>query len=120
MSLYIYLTKKGKFTYDEGVTFEDHEENVFDINITHNLGKMAQECGLYEVLWCPKEIGVAKAKDAIELLTKGLKELESDPKKYKEFNPENGWGSYEGLVYVTRQYLEACINYPESLIEVSR
>lgn len=120
MSLNIYLTKKGKFTYDDGETFEDHQEEVFDINMTHNLGKMASECGLYEVIWRPEEMGISKAKDAIDILTMGLNQLESNPEKYKEFNPKNGWGSYENLVSVTRQYLQACIDYPESLITTSK
>lgn len=47
MSLDIYLIKKGQVTYDEGKTFEDFEETVFDINTTHNLAEMASNCGLY-------------------------------------------------------------------------
>jgi hypothetical protein len=32
----------------------------------------------------------------IEPLKEGLHRLKSNPNKYKEFNPDNGWGDYEG------------------------
>jgi predicted nucleic acid-binding Zn-ribbon protein len=36
--------------------------------------------------------------DKIEPLEKGIKELESNPDKYKAYNPPDGWGSYEDFV----------------------
>jgi hypothetical protein len=49
-----------------------------------------------------------------------LKELKERPEYYKEFNPANGWGSYEGLVKFTENYLKACREYPETEIELER
>lgn len=34
---------------------------VCALNITHNLGRMAKEAGIYQHLWRPEEIGVTKA-----------------------------------------------------------
>lgn len=97
-----------------------NRERYFDYNITHNVNKMAMECGLYEVLWRPEESGWFKAKDLIPYIESGLAELKSNPKKYKVFNPSNGWGSYEGLVKFATNYLLACKEYPEADVEVSR
>jgi hypothetical protein len=54
---------------------------VFDRNITHNLGKMADAAGIYEALWLPDEHGYTKAEQIIIPLREGLKLLETDPKR---------------------------------------
>jgi len=35
--------------------------SVYDANITHNLGAMAEAAGIYKHLWRPEEIGITKA-----------------------------------------------------------
>ena len=50
MSLDVYLIRKRWISYDEGKTNTEEEETVYDANITHNLGKMAGEAGIYEAL----------------------------------------------------------------------
>jgi hypothetical protein len=93
---------------------------IYSDNITHNLNKMAEEAGLYYFLWRPDEIGISKAKQLIEPLKIGLEALKNNPEYFKTFNPENGWGSYEGLIDFVEKYLEACETHPEADIEVSR
>lgn len=99
---------------------------VYSENITHNLNSMAAECvfedglTLYDVLWRPDEHELEYAGDIIEYLTKGLDELVSNPDLYKKFNPENGWGTYEGLVRFVDNYLKACLDHPAATLEVSR
>jgi hypothetical protein len=99
---------------------EIKEVDVFDRHITHNLGKMAKEAGIYEVLWRPEEIGIDKASDMIPFLEKGLETLKSDPERFKEFNPENGWGSYEGLLVFAVDTLAACKEHPDARVSASR
>lgn len=93
---------------------------VFEQNITHNLGKMASAAGVYEAMWRPEEIGITRAKELIEPLTKGLETLKAEPDKFKVHNPSNGWGDYDGLVRFVAVYLDACKQYPEAMIRVSR
>lgn len=93
------------------------ETCVFDINITHNLGRMANEAGLYRALWAPEEINATKAKEVLPFLEAGLKRLKEDPEHFKKFNPENGWGDYEGLIEVVEAYLKACKGNPNARIE---
>jgi hypothetical protein len=93
---------------------------VFDYNITHNLRKMAHEVGIDSYLWAPEMLKIKKAKQLIKPLRKGLKKLKKNPDFYKQFNPENGWGTYKGLVEFIEFYLDACIEFPKAKIKVSR
>lgn len=93
---------------------------VFDANITHNMGRMAKECGLYEPLWRPDEIGVERAEQLIAPLASGLAVLLNEYDRLQEFNPENGWGDYDLLVRFTQNYLGACQEWPEAEVRVSR
>lgn len=93
---------------------------VFTANITHNLNTMAELAGLYRYLWRPDELGIIYASDLISPLATGLVLLTENPDKYKALNPANGWGTYEGLVHFVAKYLSACIQYPNSKVNVSR
>ena len=99
---------------------------VYSSNITHNLGKMASVVilgngkPLYDVLWRPDEHGYTKAVDITSLLHEGLAELISFPEKYAEYNPENNWGSYDGLVRFVSEYHVACSDNPDAELEISR
>lgn len=119
MSLDVYLTKVMP-------------TEVFSNNITHNLCKMAdavkygveweggEELTLYDVLWRPEEHGFKYARDIADLLDIGWNILLSDPEKYSKYNPENGWGSYEGLCDFVYKYRNACWDNPSAEIGVSR
>jgi len=93
---------------------------VFTRNITHNLAEMAEAVGIYKHLWRPDEIGIIKARELIEPLQKGLERLRTFPETFKQYNPENGWGSYEGLIRFTEEYLAACEENPDATVEVDR
>jgi len=93
---------------------------VFSCNITHNLNTMADKAGLYAALWRPEEIGVKTAEELIPFLEDGLKALRANPKYYKQFNLENGWGNYEGLVRFVEEYLQACRENPDAEVHASR
>lgn len=99
-------------------TLETNE--VHHGNITHNLTEMADKAGIYYALWRPEEQGWKKAKDITPLLEDGLKRLKESPFFYRQFNPSNGWGSYEVFVQFVEEYLQACKKYPDAVIEVSR
>ena len=92
----------------------------YEANITSNLGEMAAAVGIYHALWEPKSINAIFAEDIIGVLERGLKILKDDPKTYKEFNPKNGWGDYEGLIAFVDHYLTACRKYRLTRIEISR
>lgn len=98
----------------------DPDGEVYSANITHNLNRMADEAGIYQALWRPDEIGVAKASQLIPLLTEGLAKLRIDPAKFEALNPTNGWGSYSGFVPWVERYLRACEEYPDADVSIWR
>ena len=120
MSLDVYLSRKKWISYDEGKTHEIDYEQVYEANITHNLGKMAHEAGIYKALWRPEEIKAVYAKDIIGKLKIGLGKLKKFPKYYERFNAVNGWGLYKHFVPFVEKYLNACMENPEAEIEISR
>jgi len=106
MSLSVYLEVNG--------------EEVFYANITHNLTEMAGAAGLYRCLWRPDEHYLTKAYQLIQLLTDGLVKLVADKAVYEQYAPDNGWGTYDGLVKFCTDYLAACKEYPEADVSVCR
>jgi hypothetical protein len=100
--------------------------SVYDNNITHNLGEMASEVklsnglSLYDVLWRPDEHELELAEDIAELLDEGWNILVSEPDRFRQLNPENGWGNYDGLCKFVYEYRNACWNEPDATIEVCR
>jgi len=87
---------------------------VFTQNITHNLGRMAQEAGIYQALWHPEELGITHAAEMVGPLKAGLELMKADPKRFEALNPGNNWGSYEVFVPWIEDYLEACIRNPDA------
>lgn len=141
MSLDIYLEKECYVTYDK-ITFERKDEQVFWRNITHNLTEMADKAGIYEALWRPfkllpnysheeelvddeyeydfEENNIVRAKDITEVMKRGLQFMKENKKMLQKLDPDNGWGSYDGLLAAVTEYTEALIDNPEAIITVSR
>jgi hypothetical protein len=101
---------------------------VYSANITHNLTKMASAVvlsngqTLYQILWRPDECTppYTTAGQIADLLDEGWNILLANPEEYKKYNPENGWGSYEGLCNFVYEYRNACWDDPDAQISVSR
>lgn len=120
MSLDVTLTRTKWVSYEEGKPGEPEQESVYSANITHNLGVMAKEAGIYKALWRPEEIGKTKAKEIIDILEAGLADLKARPEHFKTFNAENGWGTYGDFIVFVDAYLDACKENPEATIEADR
>lgn len=93
---------------------------VFEANLTHNLAVMAKEAGIYQLMWRPEELGFTKACSLVAGLKQGLVQLIAEPERFKALNPPNGWGDYHGFVKVVTDYYNACVEYPDAEITVSR
>ncbi len=81
---------------------------------------MATAAGIYGALWHPDESGHTKASDITTMLKEAITDLEANPDFYREFNAENGWGKYEHFLSFVKEVYEACVQYPDSEISVSR
>ena len=101
--------------------------SVYSRNITHNLNEMASQVvvdennlTLYDILWKPEEYGFTHARTIVGYLDEGWNILMSDPEFFKQFDPENGWGSYEGLCDFVYTYKNACRDNMDAELEVSK
>lgn len=89
---------------------------VSDIgNYTYNVSKMYIEA----IGQSLSAFHGANAEESIPLLRKCVEEMTSNPEKYKNMNPTNGWGNYEGALDYVQKLLHACEKNPDSTIEVS-
>jgi len=139
MSLHVYLNRNMPLSYDSGETYTEQNEIVYDANITHNLGVMAEKAGIYEACWKPyrlhpdyvepndhikeDEFEIAHpmfAKDIVAKLEIGYEDMKKRPDYYKKFDSSNGWGLYVHFLPWVERYLEACKTYPDAEISVSR
>ena len=96
------------------------EVEVFEANITHNLGKMAEEANIYDVLWRPEENYITHAWQLIGPLREALEEMRDDPNRFKKHDADNGWGTYKDFLPWLERLLEACIEHPGAIIHTSR
>jgi hypothetical protein len=108
MSLDVRLSKVTLMTVD-----------LFEANITHNLGAMAEEAGIYRHLWHPEEIGITKASQLVEPLRAGVDLMRSEPPRFEALNPPNGWGTYRDFLPWIERYLAACERYPDADVATS-
>ncbi len=108
------------FVWEIEARHEHGDITLYDANITHNLGRMAEEAGIYKCLWRPEECGITKAKELITPLREGLAKLQADERHYSKFNAANGWGLYENFVPWVSAYLEACEAYPDADVLANR
>ena len=114
MSLDVYLTSP------KCPTCGHSETEYFSANITHNLGAMAREAGIYDACWRPEEIGITKASQLIEPLRNGIAQMKADQARFEKHNSPNGWGLYKNFLPWLERYLEACEANPDADVSASR
>lgn len=117
MSLDFYLETEPKpCTCGECGSKVMRSEELFDRNITHNLGEMARKAGIYNVLWHPNDDGQVMAKDILPFLKLGLSDLLNRPDYFRQFDASNGWGLYEHFVPFVVAVVDACEKFPDALV----
>lgn len=93
---------------------------VFDSNLTHNLGRMAEEACLYHAIWRPDAIGANRASEITDSLVDGLRFMKRNRDSLSLFNPDNGCGCFDDLERFVESYLIACLVWPDAEISVYR
>lgn len=53
------------------------------------------------------------------LLTVMIERMEASPDAFKELNPPNGWGSYDGALHLLRELRRWCAEAPKARMRVS-
>jgi len=115
-----YRDREDRMSLDVALTCGHCNGELFSANITHNLNAMAEAVGIYKPVWRPDENGIRHASDLIDILETGIAKMKADPAKFKEMDPENGWGSYDNFLPWLESYLEACKKYPKAVIGACR
>ena len=90
--------------------------DVSEDNITHKVAPMYYKC-IDENLGF-KLLDGMKCRDAIPVLNRAIDDLIENKKEYEKLNPENGWGSYEGLLKSLKNLRIACLENPSGKVEV--
>jgi hypothetical protein len=93
-------------------------QEVFSLNITHNLKEMAKKAHI-AILW-DWDILNKQAWVLINPLKKAILDMEAHPSYYKEFNANNGWGTYKDFLPWLKKLLEACEKYPHAILRISK
>ena len=113
---------------------------VGHINLTHNLGKMAdnvpagtrdvfdseskemvvKEITLYEAMWRPEEVGIYKGSDLFNHMQVAMEYIITNEDELKQYNPDNGWGDYDGLKRAVKEMGKYCMMFPEAQLESDR
>ncbi len=96
------------------------DEEVHWANITHNLRQMAKAAGIYFHLWRPEEINITQAFQLSTPLTLALAAMRDNPEWYRQFDAENGRGTYVQFLLWLDKLLEACNRWPAASISVNR
>lgn len=79
---------------------------IYESNITYNLSPM-----YYKAI--DKEKGIRKlndmtCKEALPIINGAIKDMIENKEEYEKLNPENGWGSYDGLLRELRNMRNIC------------
>ena len=130
-------TKQEVLTHFPDINPNDIKENTYEsdtyfhLNLTHNLTEMAIKCkiigqctpktqdifvNLYDLLWHPKDnLGISIPNmDYLEDVMECYRKLLEKKDFFKQFNPSNGWGTYEQLLRKTKEYINALISISDN------
>lgn len=120
--------------------YEYEDDELFHCNMTHNLVEMAKHVPIegtdingYNLLWHPETCGCLEKsswtlKDGacedctfdgvrltpsyVDMVMKAYCYISSHREELENFNPDNGWGSYDGLLGETRELVHCLVNIP--------
>ena len=123
LSVYLYggdITERCECPHCGNEHAHAGREELYAATITHNLGAMASEGGFYQAVWRPDECGITHARQLIEPLFKAILLMVAEPERFRQHDSPNGWGLYEHFLPWLQKYLDACREYPEATVEVSR
>lgn len=97
-------------------TGNGEELTTQSMNYTHNVLPMWRAAGVAEALY---DSHGHQAREYLDVLRAGIKNMEDEPAKYQALNPSNGWGSYDTALPWLREWLIECVKHPDAIIRVS-
>lgn len=114
------LNEQGEPVLDQW-GYEVDRLDAPNIYVTHNLARMASygKKPIYQALWRPEQLNFTKASQLAGAIRDYLSEFEKYPSQYREFDPPNGWGSYDSFHQALKKLLEFCEQNPDAKYSVS-
>lgn len=87
---------------------------IYDSNVTYNLADIYYKCidGGFNSL------NEKTCKEALPILNKAIENMLENEKEYRKLEPNNGWGTYDGLLQELRDLKICCEDNPDGIIEV--
>ncbi|HAU86055.1 MAG TPA: hypothetical protein DCW90_11335 [Lachnospiraceae bacterium] len=130
-------TKQEVLTYfpdinPEEISETSYESNdYFHMNLTHNLTEMASQCRiigtcnedsdsgvvtLHDLLWHPEDRLhiITPNMDYLQDVMACYRKLLENPDFFKQYNPDNGWGTFEQLLKKTKLYANALMSVSDN------
>lgn len=116
------------------IYFYDKDGNEIEtesLSITHNLNTLVDKCGrlngtpYYEIIWRPDELlnlqnGNVSVSVILEYLPKLLEDLLENEVVLKQYLPNNGCGTYGGLIKFVCKYIYLCYQNKDAYIYCCR
>jgi len=102
MSYDVYLATNGGRKKDHAANYTSNVNGMI---------KEAMQCSLDDL----HNVNAVEAKEKLEY---AIKRLRKDPLKYKQMNPRNGWGNYEGVINFLEDISHYCTKYSNRKVEV--
>lgn len=97
----------------------DEPAIVVDVgNYTYNVSPMYRKA-LKEVEGGFSGLNGFSAEKAAPLIELAISRMIVSPETYREMEPDNKWGNYEGAIRYLRDLLDACKKHPKAFIEIT-
>jgi hypothetical protein len=79
-------------------------------NMTYNIWEMVNAaCGMTF-----RDMDGKKAAEVLPILQEVKTKMLAEPEKYKALEPDNGWGSYDGLLNYLYELIRGCEEIPDA------
>lgn len=98
-------------SWDADLTCDACGHAIVEQNYTHNTNGMINVALDRDEHWLDALNG-ATGPEGARLLDGIIKELESDPPRFRAMNPPNGWGSYDSVLPLLRKMRDAVGEVP--------
>lgn len=83
-------------------------------NYSYNVSPMFKKAGLNFV-----ELNERNATEVSRILTDVIIRMTEKPNDYRELNPSNGWGTYEGAIGFLAKIIKQCLLYPQYSVKIT-
>jgi hypothetical protein len=106
-------------SYD--VYLELDDKTGFDTQYVWERNHTSNTAGMWRAAGC--DIAAFDGKRATELgpaAARAIAAIVTEPEKYRPMEPRNGWGSLPSTVHFLIAIWEACTDWPEATVRISR